>query len=84
MTSALLWLTSLKRTLIGESGSAQVRDYDTCEERSLYLGFPWTGLLTGRFLSHKWLALYATIDGIDVKAIQRARLQVSDVSVRVG
>lgn len=43
-----------------------------------------TELLTGRFLSHEWLALHAAIDSIDVKAIERARLQVSDVGVRVG
>lgn len=83
MTSALLWLTSLERTLVGKSGS--VGDYDTCHDRSLHSGFLLlTGLLTGRFFSHKWLALHSAIDGIDVKAIQRARLQVSDVSVRVG
>lgn len=41
-------------------------------------------ILTGKLLSHKWLALYSTINGIDVEAIQCARLQVGDVSVCVG
>lgn len=43
-----------------------------------------TGTLTGRLFSHEGLALHSTIDGVDVKAVQRARLQVSDVRVCVG
>lgn len=45
---------------------------------------PLVFLLTGSFFSHEWLALHVAIDGVDVKAIERARLQVGDVSVRVG
>lgn len=89
-TSALLWLTSVVRTLVGESGSAKVGHYRHVSRHKSPLGisFVWffflTGLLTGGLFSHQWLALHPAIDGIDVKAVERARLQVSDVGVRVG
>lgn len=87
ITSALLWLTSVERTLVGESGSAKVGHYRHVSRHKDFLlvfCFFLAGLLTGGFFSHQWLALHPAIDGIDVKAVERARLQVGDVGVRVG
>lgn len=40
--------------------------------------------LTGKLLSSQRLALLSIADGVDVEAVERAGLQVGDLSVRVG
>lgn len=41
-------------------------------------------ILTGRCFSHQRLALHSATDGVDVEAVQCARLQVGDISICDG
>lgn len=86
MTNALSGLMSVKRTSVGASGSGGDRKYDTCKLENLQfpVELPCSWTLTGMLFSHKRLTLHTTIDGIDVKTVQCARLQVSDFSICVG